>query len=468
MPPAVLAALLAVFVAFAPALHAQVATRPAPLGRLLVMSDVHFDPMAAPQLVDRLAAAALGDWRAILDGAGTGFGSYGKDTTWPLLRSAVEAMRQTLPHPEMVLLPGDFLAHHYRASFNAAAKDHSDAAYRGFVRKTIKFLALELERAFPAVPILPVLGNNDDDCGDYQLQPNGPFLADALPVLRSLLGDAGLEPGFERDWTSYGNASVKVEGLRILLLDTIVFSRNYRDACGGPPAADPGRATLAWLGDELAAARRAHEPVWLVYHIPPGIDGYATWRQGMCPDRVIPMWKESYAEAFAALLKRYAGTVVAELGGHTHMDDFRLLGPAGGNFGFVLITPALSPIFGQNPAFRTVAYDRAGGILDETTYDLTNLPQAGANASPKWRAEYTFTQAWGLPRVDLPSLERLYAMITTQPQDRARWHTLFPVSSPVYWRMSSDKPTAIRSYDCATGHTSPAAFAQCWCVGGTK
>ncbi len=45
-----------------------------------------------------------------------------------------------------------------------------------------------------------------------------------------------------------------------------------------------------------------------------------------------------------------------------------------------LITPAVSPIFGQNPAFRTVVYDAAGGILDQTTYDLTNLAEATAAA----------------------------------------------------------------------------------------
>jgi hypothetical protein len=31
------------------------------------------------------------------------------------------------------------------------------------------------------------------------------------------------------------------------------------------------------------------------------------------------------------------------------LDDFRLLGDNDGYYGFVLITPALSPIYGQNP-----------------------------------------------------------------------------------------------------------------------
>ena len=197
---------------------------------------------------------------------------------------------------------------------------------------------------------------------------------------------------------------------------------------GQPADGDPGRATLAWLEAELAAAKEAQERVWLLYHIPPGIDGYATLRQGACPGTMIPMWDQAYAGPFLALMRRYADTVAASFAGHTHMDDFRLIGDAEGRYGFALITPAVSPIFGQNPAFRTVIYDAAGGILDQTTYGLTNLPQATAAAGgvpPEWRAEYTFTRQWSLPRVDLPSLDHLYSMITDVPVGaRAMAHDL--------------------------------------------
>ena len=230
-------------------------------------------------------------------------------------------------------------------------------------------------RHFPATPILPALGNNDEECGDYELQPGGPFLADTLPILRRLVGSAG-GPGFDRDWQGYGNYSARAGGIRVLSTNTNFLSVHYRNACGSAADGDPGRATLAWLEAELAAAKEAQERVWLLYHIPPGIDGYATLRQGACPGTMIPMWDQAYAGAFLALLKRYADTVTASFAGHTHMDDFRLIGDAEGRYGFALITPAVSPIFGQNPAFRTFVYDAAGGILDQTTYDLTNLPQA--------------------------------------------------------------------------------------------
>ena len=80
--------------------------------------------------------------------------------------------------------------------------------------------------------------------------------------------------------------------------------------------------------NKLAAAKQARERVWLVYHIPPGVDGYATLQHGSCPGEIIPMWKPGYAAPFNAVLRRYADTVAASFAGHTHMDDFRLLAMA--------------------------------------------------------------------------------------------------------------------------------------------
>ncbi len=443
---------------------------PPPAGQFLLLSDIHFDPMADPRLVDRLAAGPAAEWPAILDAsADKSLGRYGADTNWRLLNSALQQMGAALPHPTFVLITGDFLAHHFRDQFNSAARDHSDPAFRGFVDKTMRFLALEFEAVFRNTPILPALGNNDEVCGDFKLQPGGPFLTDMLPVMRGLVGgsaDRDLEP----DWTRYGNYSVTVpgvRGVRLIFANTVFFSRRYRNACGEAGGGDdPGRATLAWLEAELTAAKRAHQRVWLAFHVPPGIDGFATWRQGACPDRIIPMWADAYAQPVYALLRRYADTVASAFAGHTHMDDFRLIGDAKGNFAFALITPAVSPIFGQNPAFRTVSYDSAGGILDQATYDLINLSDTDAHTPPKWQLEYTFAREWRLPQVDLVSLERLHAMITAVPEDRALWRTLFPVSSLVYWTQNHGGADETRAYVCAEGHVSIADYRQCWCGGG--
>jgi sphingomyelin phosphodiesterase acid-like 3 len=183
------------------------------------------------------------------------------------------------------------------------------------------------------------------------------FAASSTPL--RLVG-ALASSDFDRNWMSYGNYSVTVRDLRMIFPNTVFFSANYHNGCGSAADADPGSATLAWLETELAAAERAQQRVWLVYHIPPGVRGFTTLRRGSCPDAIVSMWKQTHAELFYALTRRYSDTIVASFAGHIHMDDFRLLGDDNGYYGFVLITPALSPIYGQNPAFRTVTSDAAG------------------------------------------------------------------------------------------------------------
>ena len=203
--------ILAVILALAP-MAARTAGS-APAGQFLLLSDIHFNPMADPRLVDRLAAGSPAEWPAILDAStDKSLGRYGADTNWYLFHSALEQMGTALPHPNFVLIPGDFLAHHFRDQFNAAARDHSDPAFRGFVDKTMRFLALEIEAVFRNTPILPALGNNDEVCGDFKLQPGGPFLTDMLPVMRGLVGGR-INRDLGRDWTRYANYSATVPGV---------------------------------------------------------------------------------------------------------------------------------------------------------------------------------------------------------------------------------------------------------------
>jgi hypothetical protein len=89
-------------------------------------------------------------------------------------------------------------------------------------------------------------------------------------------------------------------------------------------------------------------------------------------------------------------------------------------------------------------------------------------APPTWRAEYTFTQAWQLPRIDLASLTQLYARTADVPSDRDRWHTFLPVSSPVYWwtNLGQAARRGVLAYRCADGHVLLPEYGRCYCGGG--
>ncbi len=443
--------------------------------RIIQFSDPHFNPMDDPKLVDALAHAEPGQWPAILERtADRMIGHYGKDPGWTLIRSGLDAMREAEPRPELIMILGDFLAHRFRQQFNASATDHSDAAYHDFVRKTMAFMAQEILRRFPSTPIIAAIGNNDSDCGDYQLEPGGPFLKDTLPIARRMLGNSVPE-GFDAGWTATGNYSVRhptVPDLRVVFVNSVYFSSNYRDTCGHAGGADPAEATMRFLTAQLDAAQAAGERVWLIYHIPPGADAYATLHRASCPANPVMMWRPEYQSAFDELMQRYRTTVLASFAGHTHMDEFRLIGPADAYDAFTLVTPAISPIDGQNPGFQIIEHNAAGRLLDRDTYYLANLATAGANERPNWKLEYGFDAKWNLHSIDLLSLTELNHRLATDPADRALWTSIFPVANPSLWRLKpgeqSPPEPVFRDYFCTESAVGTDAFRQCYCGEAAK
>src|SRR5215469_14580150 len=207
--------------------------RPANAAEMLVLADIHFDPTANKALVDRLAAAEPAQWAAIFAADDTRMSTYGEDTNWKLLRSTLDTSGAQ-PKPDLVLVSGDFLVHRFRARFDAAATDHSDAAFRSFAAKTMRFVAAELMATFPATPILPALGNNDSECGDYAIRPGGTFLSDTLDIAAHLIGPAG-EKALQQTWPALGNYVVPNPALPdhlVAIINTNYFSPNYKNDCG--------------------------------------------------------------------------------------------------------------------------------------------------------------------------------------------------------------------------------------------
>ncbi len=446
-------------------------------GRALALSDIHFDPLADPALADALAAAAVEDWGALFEHAapaapplGAPLGAFGHDTPWPLWQSALARMQAVLPRPDMILFTGDFLVHGLGARFATAASDHSPQALRRFALKTVRFLALDLARRFPAVPILPVLGNNDSDCGDYALEPGGAFLAGLLPTLREMLaGDAALAPDLAPAWDADGNYDIPHPTLahaRIIGLDSVVLSARYHDRCGGGDDRAPARRTLEWLAARLDAASAAGERVWLLMHIPPGIDAYATLQAGLCTADPVDMWQPEALERFLALVRAHAPTLAPVLAGHTHMETFRLVG-SGEDAVALLGLPGLSPIFGQNPAFQVITYD-AEGVRDTETQFLANLAGADA-ATAAWRAGAPFTAAYALPRPDTAALRRLLPRLAGDGATRLEWLRRFATFRLAYWPLPEREglagPASVAAYRCATATVTDAAFRACACPG---
>lgn len=445
-----------------------VCARPAAATEAVVLTDIHFNPLADKSLADALAAAPAEQWAGILERGSERISLYGADTDWKLLQAALTALKAQ-PKPDFVLAPGDFLVHGFHDIFNTSFSQHDDAAYRRFVATTMRFLALQLEAAVGRAPILPALGNNDSDCGDYRVAPAGPFLADTEATVAGMIGPAlandGVGDDFAQSWTALGSYVVPLAALpntSVIALNDNFFSPHYADSCGSAAGADPADAMLAWLDRTLAAAASAHRRVILVYHIPPGVDAFATARQNSCPVTPVPLLAAPYAEALHRLMLRYRDTIVADIAGHLHTAAFRILRDGGAGFGFVMIAPALSPIFGQNPSYTRLALNENSAIADATTFYLANLPQAAAGEAPRWQAEASFDRAWGASGFDTASLETLYRRMATSPAARERWIARYGVQGPASAAISMQN---VNAYRCSVGSDRIEDFARCLCGG---
>ena len=256
----------------------------------LFVSDIHFEPFADPAKAARLMAAPVSEWNAILadpasaDQAArfaelqTTCKARGVDSSYALYESSLKAIREDASGAKFVVLSGDLIAHNFQCKFDMTFPHAKPGEYRAFVEKTIEYVMRELRAALPGVPVYTALGNNDSDCGDYELDANSAFLAD---VGKTLTDDFPVKERGDalRDFSAGGYYSVRLPAplghTRMLVLDDLFMSRQYA-TCGGKADPAPAAAQIAWLEQQLDAARRGHEKVWVMSHIPPGVNPYAT------------------------------------------------------------------------------------------------------------------------------------------------------------------------------------------------
>jgi sphingomyelin phosphodiesterase acid-like 3 len=420
--------------------------------QFLSVSDIHFDPFADPSLVAKLETADAAQWEAILaTSTKTAFSTYGSDLNEPLFRAAMAEMQKRIPSPAFVLISGDFLAHKFDQTYQQYATDKSPAAYTAFVTKTIAYVTAAFRKAYPGVRIYPTLGNNDSDCGDYAVAPNSTFLANLRDVWRPVVGSRS----FERRFPTGGYYHADVPGLndvRIIALNTNFFSTNYKNPCG-KPGPDPGLQQLTWLDAELHLARSQRKRVWLLFHIPPGMDVFDTEQWGgTCPDlKVQTFWKDEYQQKYLQITATHRNTILGSFAGHTHQDEFRLA-----NGDFIHITPSVTPVFGNNPAFEIVEATPRGEVANYTAFHLPNV-------SLPWAREYSFREAYAKPRYDTAALTQVANAIGSDAAMRTQYFDFLSSGAP---KSSAGALAKWQGYWCGLTTMAASAFPACACGNG--
>ena len=422
-----------------------------PTGRALLISDIHLDPLADPAIVKQLIAAPVSQWEAIFESSQQkSFSPYGSDTNYPLFVSTLTAAAAQEPF-DYVVFTGDALRHNFSPAFVAAGGTAEQ--FSEFAAKTEAFVVEELQSKLK-VPVIAALGNDDSGCGDYQIPPDGPYLAataNALTVLAS-------SPEAKSTFQLGGYFSVPhptVANQEIIVLNTVFWSASYKSCAAN--SGDPGEAEMEWLGWKLYNARLQHHGVTLAMHIPPGMDAY-TSAHGQCQTPT-SFWQARYSTEFSALMSGYSDVVQRAFAGHTHMDDFRFVAadpPPGEGASMALrLTPSVSPIFKNNPAFSIMSYSlTTADVLDITTYFL-----ALSSQTPSWAKEYQFDSAYQAGSFSAANLSAIAAAIRSgDGRGRATYENYFAVSTH-----SGIHASNLAFYTCALDHFAAASYSDCVC-----
>lgn len=378
---------------------------------VVMLSDLHFDPYHDPAKFERLRAAPASAWQRILaepDAASqtedfaklrAACKTRGVDTPWTLLESALAAAHEQSPHALFVTVAGDLLAHQFDCRFHALAPGVTEPEYSAFAAKTIAYVASELRRAFPAAPVYLALGNNDSGCGDYREDVDSDFLHRVAESFGDAVGSQHNREELLHTFPVSGNYSVTLPSPitrgRLIVLQDIFLSAGYA-SCNGKPDAAPGAAQLAWLRMELTAARAHHEQVWVMAHIPPGVNLYSTLAstRDVCGGQAPAMFLGN--EKLAEVLTDFAAEIRLVIFGHTHNDEMRLLqsGAAKAGPGRVAakLVSSVTPINGNYPAFTLAEVDPQNAVMEDyRVIAADNRTGIGA----QWVEEYRYSTTYG-------------------------------------------------------------------------
>lgn len=423
------------------------------------LSDIHFNPFYTCHpdiqpcpIIEKLNAADVTQWQRIF----TQYGSKEithryKHTNYPLLKSTLEEVKSIAKQQQtkFAIIIGDYLAHDYEQLYQKYSAKFSQKRYKSFVKKTLQFLTLEIRSALPSIPIYCDIGNNDSYHGDYYNDPKGLFYHDLAQSWSSLLLGKENKVNLLSTFPIAGYYSVTPPDSndnRIILLNSVLFSKNAR----GNNIKRAANNELNWLKKKLRAAKAKKQHIWLVFHIPLGIDVYHTQQGG----HVVTFWQSRYIRRFLAMLSQYTTTITGIFTGHLHMDAFELLNLNGNHEIFDSFTPSISPIFGNNPGFKNFYY--YGNNFKVANFTLYYLPLD----KQRWQTLYDFNKIYQPACNNCNLIDGMKKLHHNKPESLIK-HFKY------YYPLASDRANINKElqswpyYWCAIHNLTPHAYNRC-------
>lgn len=396
---------------------------------LVIISDFHFTPFYDPDIFDDLVNSPADQWAAIFETSSiTEPLLWGDETNYPLLVRALDSAKTESDSGAVVLFPGDILAHKFPETFFELYGQEDQKALQSFTYKTVTFFSSQVRERFGDLPVIFTLGNNDSYAGDYKLVPGGTFLADTAEQFYTtfLLGGANRETYF-KTYPAGGYYVAEPPGSKVFFvcLNTLLFSPHWIK--NNPSEGDAiALKQLEWLELTLAEADASEKRVWIIMHIPPGADIFATVNTYMDQSghisNAVSFWEEKYQDRFLEIGRRYVHIIEAVFAGHTHMDEYRLFFRSDGEPPKTSITtPSVSPVFGNDPAFKVITTRKE----DWELLDYRSVAYHLGTVLPEFNNYYIFSETYKMEMPLKPALIALFPELVTDMIRQQAYSTLY-------------------------------------------
>jgi sphingomyelin phosphodiesterase acid-like 3 len=353
----------------------------APAQKCLIVSDIHFNPLYGTPtdtaLKRKLQNSSIDKWKGFFESSApqmtVNSSLLYQDANFGVLQSAILNMKRKLPHPAFIIIAGDFIWH------NATPADSV------LKKKTIQFIAGLFKKHFPGTTIIPAMGNNDTYGDDYALQ-DSKFLNDFADAWSPNLPAAAA--GMLK---AQGYYSINKGSLKFIVINSapLSYGSQYQQQAG---------AMFTWLQTNLSGA--AGKNVWIVMHIPPGLNGYNDSN----------MWNPDFTQAFVNAIVKYSPKVKFMIASHTHFNDFKVFyNQASRPVNFMRIVPSICSNHGNYPSFEIAEFSHVTGrVIKEANWylNLAAVPPK-ANGAPAWNSSVSLPEDLGLSSINAEGFSNL-------------------------------------------------------------
>ena len=393
------------------------------LGKIVLISDFHLSPFLNRATTEALVANDIASWDGLFSTTTNGFftpDATGEGVTSPLLfNSALGNARGACPHPDAIIVPGDFPDHHFIASYTNITQTSDVQTGKNLLVKTIAYCLMKIRQSFPAAPVYFTLGNNDTLAADYDMAPQGDeFYTNTAPLFYAgPLTNALDYTAFAATYTNNGSYTAPFGRGDIITVESTYLSASY------PRGLAAGSNQLAYLEAALQKSAAANRHVWLLFHIPPGIDAPLTWLnwQAGVTNNVSTDWNPVFLAPFCATVSRYTNTISGIFCGHYHLRDWRLVSDPVNSNALAAVQIAGGVLFNHsnNPAFTIVTYDRGTlALVNESTYSLDRTAWYGSlDTTASWSIRYSQNQGYHIPDLSPSSLLSALAAMRSTASD---------------------------------------------------